>query len=232
MKTLRLALAIVVVSLTAALHQASASVVAPARLGPGSIVSPLPNGFSSGDGIPSTLLYDQSEAFSFADGLAGILRDRVIQYSDAPSALHPGLYFDYEVQLSAGLLAAITISGYSNFDAAVKVCGITGCGGSGANGTAPTSASRSIDGNEITFDFADNLAASQHSANLQIFSSASLFQDPLAFLTDSSGNSFSINVVGPLATVPEPATWALMIPGFLGVFFVSCRRSGTSARAA
>ena len=234
MKIPCLLLAIVTVNLTAVLTQASASVVvAPINLGPGSTVSPLPNGFSSGDGIPQTLLYDQSEGFSFADGLTGILRDRVIQYSDAPSALHPGLYFDYEVQLASGSITAITISGYSTFGTSVKVCGITGCGGSGANGIVPTSASRSVDGNEIAFDFGDILAAGQHSANLQIFSSASLFEDPLALLTDSSGNSFSIDVVGPLATdIPEPATWAMMITGFVSVFFMSRRRSSTSVKVA
>jgi hypothetical protein len=234
MKILCLFAAVVTVNLTSLLTPASASVdVAPIDLGPGSTVSPLPNGFSSSDSIPHTVLFDQSEDFSFAGGLTGILRDRVIQYSDAPSAIHPGLYFDYEVQLASGSITAITISGYSSFETFVKVCGITGCGGSGANGIVPTSASRSVDGNDISFDFGDILTAGQHSANLQIFSSASLFEDPLALLTDSDGSTFSIDVVGPLAAdVPEPATWAMMIPGFVGVFFISRRRSSTSVRSA
>ena len=225
MKVLCLSLAIVA-NLTATLSPASAADVAPINLVPGSTVSPLPNGFSSSDEIPQTLLYDQSEGFSFADGLTGVLRDRVIQYSDAPSAIHPGLYFDYEVQLSSGSIAAITITGYSTFETFVKVCGISGCGGSGADGIAPTSASRSVDGNEIAFDFGNILSAGQHSANLQIFSSASLFEDPIALLTDSSGNSFSIDVVGPRA-IPEPATWTMMVLGFVGLFFMSRRRSST-----
>ena len=229
MKVLCLSLAIVA-NLTATLSPASAADVAPINLVPGSTVSPLPNGFSSSDEIPQTLLYDQSEGFSFADGLTGVLRDRVIQYSDAPSAIHPGLYFDYEVQLSSGSIAAITITGYSTFETFVKVCGISGCGGSGADGIAPTSASRSVDGNEIAFDFGDILSAGQHSANLQIFSSASLFEDPIALLTDSSGNSFSINVVGPRA-IPEPATWTMMVLGFVGLFFMSRRRSSMSVRS-
>jgi PEP-CTERM motif len=231
MKTLCLFFAIVA-TLTAVLSPALASDVVPINLIPGSTISPLPNGFSSSDLIPETLLFDQSESFSFADGLTGVLRDRVIKYSDVPSAIHPGLYFDYEVQLSSGSIAAITISGYSTpettFETFVKVCGISGCGGSGANGIAPTSVSRSADGNEIAFDFGNILMAGQHSANLQIFSSASLFQDPVALLTDSSGNSFSINVVGPRA-IPEPSTWALMLLGFAGLGFLGYRAPRKSA---
>src|SRR4051794_40990645 len=40
----------------------AAVVVAPVDLSPGLTVSPLPNGFSSGDGIPSNKLYDQTQA--------------------------------------------------------------------------------------------------------------------------------------------------------------------------
>lgn len=231
MKILCLSVAVATATLASLLTPASASVVAPIDLVPGSTASPLPNGFSSGDGIAETLLYDQSEAFSFGDGLTGILRDRVIQYADAPSAIHPGLYFDYEVQLASGNIASITITGYSTFETFVKVCGIAGCGGSGANGIAPTSASRSVDGNDVSFDFGDILTAGQHSANLQIFSSASLFEDPHALLTDSDGNTFSIDVVGP-RPVPEPATWAMMIPGFVGVFFIFRRRTSMDVRSA
>lgn len=231
MKTLFLAAAIVSFQATAALAPASASiVVAPTELDPGSTISPLPNGFSSGDGIPSTLLFDQSENFSFAGGLAGTLRDRVIHFSDTPSLLHPGLYFDYEIQLTSGSVAAFSIFGYSTVDTFVKVCGISGCGGSGANGLAPTSASRSSSGDEISFDFGDILTAGQHSANLQIFSSATLFQDPLAFFTDGNGDTFSINVVGPASHIPEPPAWPMILLGFLGVCFVAHRGKQNKGR--
>src|SRR3954447_22133317 len=132
----------------------AAVVVAPVDLSPGLTVSPLPNGFSSGDGIPSNKLYDQTQAFSFSGGsLAETLHDRVIQYSDAPSPVHPGLYFDYEIQLLSGDITSFAVSGYSGFGTSVKVCGIAGCGGSGANGLAPTSATRTTDGDRITFNF-------------------------------------------------------------------------------
>jgi hypothetical protein len=172
---------------TIAVTPARAAVVAPGLLSPGGTIIPLPNGDSSGDGIPETKPFDQTESFSFSDELAGALRQGVISYSDAPSAIHPGLYFDYEIQLTSGSVSAITISGYSGFEAFVKECAISNCGGSGANGVLATSASRSSNGDLITFDFGTPLTAGEHSANLQIFSSASLFQDPVAFFTDTNG---------------------------------------------
>ena len=208
----------------------AAVLVDPISLTPGSTVSPLPNGGSTGDDVGGrTILYDHTQAFSFADGLlTGTLRDRVLRYADAPSALHPGLYFDYEIQLTSGSLSSFVISGYGTYSTSVKICGLSGCGGSGANGVAATSASRSADGDELTFAFASPITAGQHSANLQIFSSAALFQDPLAFLIDTNGNSFSVDVVAPaIAAVPEPSTWAMMILGFAGVGFLAYRRKAT-----
>lgn len=79
----------------------AAILVDPISLTPGSTVSPLPNGGSTGDDVGGrTILYDHTQTFSFSDGLlTGTLRDRVLQYADAPSALHPGLYFDYEIRV-------------------------------------------------------------------------------------------------------------------------------------
>ena len=191
------------------------AVVAPVKLDPGSIVNILPNGFSSGDGVPANIPFDQSLSFSFASGLAGALRERVIHYADTPSVSHPGLYFDYEIQLTSGSISAFTISGYGNFQTFVKLCGISGCGGSGANGIAASDARRSSDGDQITFDFGAPLVAGEHSANLQLFTSASLFSDPLAYFTQTNGNKFSIDVVAP--AVPEPSMWALLVLGLAGL---------------
>lgn len=185
---------------------AHAAVVAPVQLNPGATVSSLPNGFSSGDGISETKPYDTTQNYTFDDGLSLELRARVIDYADAPSSIHPGLYFDYEIKVLTGSIDAFGVDGWSGTKTSVKICGITGCGGSGAEGVAPTSVSRSSDGNELTWDF-DDLAAGEHSANLQVFSSASRFVDPPAFFKDGDGNTFSVETVGPLqSTVPLPAS--------------------------
>lgn len=223
-------LAAALVTFQASVAPAAADIVAPTLLNPGGIVNPLPNGDSSGDGIAETTPFNQTVSFSFSDGLAGTLHERVISYSDAPSSIHPGLYFDYEIALTPGSVGSVTafaITGYSTFGTSVKECGISNCGGTGANGVLATSASRSSDGDEITFDFGTPLTAGEHSANLQIFSSASLFQDPLAFFADGNGDTFSIEAVAP--AVPEPSTWAMMILGFCGLGYLAYRRRNQAA---
>jgi hypothetical protein len=187
---------------------AQAAVVAPVELSPGQTITSLPNGYSSGDGISEFTPYDQSQSYTFSDGLSLTLRARVISYADAPSAIHPGLYFDYEIKVQSGSIDAFSVGGWSSTSTDVKICGIAGCGGSGANGVAPTSVSRSINGSELTWNF-DGLMADEHSANLQVFSSATDFVDPLASFKDASGNTFSVDTVGPLPTVPLPASASL-----------------------
>jgi hypothetical protein len=103
------------------------------------------------------------------------------------------------------------------------------CGGSGANGVSQPARPGSSDGEQITFDFGNTLTAGQHSANLQIFSNAPLFIDPFAFFTDSSGNTFSIDAVGPAPAVPEPSTWAMMLLGFAGLGFMAYRRKSKAS---
>lgn len=211
----------------------AATVLAPEFLAPGGTVSPIPNGFSSGDGTPVTKPYDNTQAFVFG-GLSGTLRERVLDYSDRPSTNHPGLYFDFEIQLLAGTISAFSISGYSSYDTFVKECGISGCGGSGANGVAATSVSRSSNGDLLTFDFGNLLTAGNHSANLQIFSNAAFFKDPPAFLIDGSGNSFTLDVVAPAAApVPGPIVGA-GLPGIvmaIGGLLAWRRRKATAVTA-
>jgi len=53
--------------------------------------------------------------------------------------------------------------------------------------------------------------------------------DITGFSLSSSQNSFEITNI---SAVPEPATWAMMIVGFLGVGFMAYRRKETSFRIA
>jgi len=202
----------------------AASVFAPVALNPGSYLSSLPDGGSTGGGPSPTKLFDETLTFSYASNLSGKLRERVLSYPDAPSDDHPGLYFDYEISLTSGSVAAFTLTGYTGFQTFVKQCGISTCGGSGANGKITTSAGRSTSGDQITFYFDNPLLAGEHSANLQIFVLASSFVDPPAYFTDINGNSFSIDVVAP--SVPELHTWALLILGLAGLGHIRLRRQG------
>jgi hypothetical protein len=45
----------------------------------------------------------------------------------------------------------------------------------------------------------------------------------------ANGGVFSMNITGPVAAVPEPSTWAMMIPGFAGVGFMAYRRKSKLA---
>lgn len=213
---------------------ATAQIVAPVVLTPGGTVSSLPNGDSSGPPpLQGTLVTDLTQPFSFSDELTGSVFERVLSYSDAPSTDHPGLYFDYEISLTSGSLSAFSISGYSTLDTYVKECGISNCGGMGANGVLATSASRSTDGGVITFDFGNNspLIAGEYSANLQIFANVSDYQTSLASFTDSSGHTFYLG--GALSPgVPEPSTWAMLLIGFAGLGFMSYRRKRGAFRFA
>jgi PEP-CTERM motif len=191
-----------------------AAIVAPLLLTEGGTVSPIPNGFSSGQGIPSTLLLDKIINFEFTDGPVGVLRERVIAYSDMPSVVHPGLYFDYEINLTSGIVQSMALVGFEGFDTYVKQCGISGCGGSGSNGLAAASASRSANGEEITFVFSVALEAMQHSANMQIFTNAAYFSGLPSVLTNDRG-ALVFSVAAP--TVPEPASLGLLAAGLLGL---------------
>jgi PEP-CTERM motif len=205
---------------------ALAAVVAPTPLPPGGTVSSLPNGYSSYPADPGITLFNKFIDFDFDDGLlSGVLRERVIQYSQV-NEYHPygGLYFDYEISLSSGDVAEFSAPGYAGYEVAVKQCGITECGGSGANGVSTTSASRTSDG---SFFFDGDLSGSAHSANLQLLTNASSFVDPDATFM----NVFSVPVLVPAGApvVPEPSTWAMMLLGFAGLGFAGCRKGALIA---
>jgi hypothetical protein len=193
----------------------------PAPLPPGATVSPIPNGYSFDSSDPTTAIFSTTEDFDFTGegGPSGFLFEAIYSLPDESSAhpYGPGLFFIYNVVLSSGDVTSLSVPGYSGYQVSVKQCGISGCIDYGSNGATMTSASRTSDGDTISFDF--DLSGPGNSSNLQLFTNASFFVDPFGTLTDSEGGTFSIPVVTPSA-IPEPSTWAMMFIGFaaLGVF--------------
>jgi hypothetical protein len=210
--------------------------VAPTPLPAGGTVSPLPNGYSSYPGDEGVTLLNQYIDFDFDNGLlSGVLRERVIQYSQV-NQYHPygGLYFDYEISLSSGDVTEFTAPGYAAYEVAVKQCGIPGCGGSGADGVSTSSASRTSDGNWISFFFDGDLTGSAHSANLQLLTNATSFVDPPdAMFMNAAGDSFSVPILVPAGApvVPEASTWAMMLAGFAGLGVMVWRRKPVTGAA-
>jgi hypothetical protein len=208
-------------------QSAGAALVDPVPLDPGTTVLLVPNGDSGNTG---TVLFYANESFAFAGGPSGILHERIIQYSDPlPLTAHPygsGLYFDFEISLTSGSVTSLTVPGYSGFDVSVKQCGISNCGGFGALGVLTTGASRTSDGNDITFSFGSTLNGTAHSANLQLFTNATSYVDD-AMATFNNNDLFTLNVVAP--TVPEPSTWAMLILGFAAIGFMAYRRKSKPA---
>ena len=205
------------------------TLVAPTVLDPGATVSPLANGYT---GNAQAKLFDYTESFTFLDGPAGTLRERVLQYPNIVTPAHPygsGLYFDYEITLTSGDVTQLIAPGYAGFDVSVKECGIPGCGGSGAGGVSAAAASRTADGDDVAFFFNGDLIGGTHSANLQLLTNAHAFIDPpLATLVNAAGGTFSVPIVAP--TIPEASTWAMMALGFLGLGFVARSNRGSAVQ--
>jgi PEP-CTERM motif len=223
-----LAIGVSVVALCVA--SSAIAAVAPIALPPGATVTSLPNGGSSYPGDEGVTVFDDFIDFDFGDGLlSGVLRERVLKYSQV-NEFHPygGFYFDYEITLTSGDISAFGVLGYAPLEVAVKQCGVADCGGSGANGELTSAATRSTDGDEITYFFDGDLVGGTHSANLQLLTNASSFADPPATFENAAGDVFSLAIVGP-APVPEPSTWAMLVIGFAGLTALGWRGSRRAA---
>jgi hypothetical protein len=210
-------------------QSAGAAPVAPIALNPGGIVSPLVDGASGTDftdipGFPTSFSFN----FSASGGPTGTLFENIVQYPNVVTPAHPfgsDLMFNYKIALSSGDVTSLTVAGFSGFDVAAKQCSFAGCFAVATNGIAANSASRSADGDLITFSFTD-LIGGTHTGNLQAFTNAPFFVDPIASFQNAAGSAFSIEITGPSSTptVPEPSTWAMMLLGFAGIGFMAYRR--------
>jgi hypothetical protein len=224
------ALAAVLALSLAGANVAAAAVVLtnPTPLAPGQTLTNVPNGES---GTPNTLYTVGAQTLNFTDGTSATVSEWVRNYttigSSGPYPYGSSLVFDYEVVVTSGSITDLTVAGYAGLNLSVKSCTAT-CIGVSTGGTPPTGVSRSFDGDQISFSFA---GLTGDSGALQLFTNATLYLDPIATLTDGSGEVLSFDVAGPTlaAAVPEPSTWAMIILGFASIGFMAYRRKSKPA---
>ena len=199
----------------------------PTVLDPGQTVTPLPN-FS--DGVVPILPPPYFETFSFGTpsgpGPVGTLTE-VLGYDSAVSPFGPGGdIFAYSVDVTKGNVQSISFQGFGGFGTAVKTCDNSCIEG---EGTVPYEATRSAGlGDTISFLFATALTGS--SGGFSIYTNATSYTDPPVFFYDSSGDSVSVDALGPAAT-PLPTSWTMMLIGLAGFGFFAYRGSKRNVAA-
>ena len=222
-----LIIALAIFSVASSIRVANAAAFTnPQVLNPGETVAPIPDGYSGTDFV---FFKYKPISFDFAGGPSGTLNQFIDQYPSVVDAAHPygsDYHFGYEITLTSGDVSSFSVGGYAPFDVSVKQCSLPMCGGTNAaNGVEANEVSRTTDGDEITFSFSGLSGAGAHSAGLELFTNAILYADPQAFFEDNEGNLFSISVAGPIASVPEPTTWSMMVIGPIGLGFARYRTS-------
>ena len=234
-----LTIALAIFAIASSVQAANATALTnPQMLPPGQTVAPIPDGYSGTDFLisppPHFLI-----PFAFAGGPSGTLGIFVDQYLPVVDPAHPfgsDFHFGYEITLTSGDVSSFSVDGYAPlgvpFEVAVKQCSLPMCGDPSArNGLEATEVSRTTDGDEITFSFSGLNGAGAHSAGLELFTNATSVADPQAIFEDNEGNLFSISVPGPIASVPESSTWAMLAAGFAGIAFLRLRaRNGFRPR--
>jgi len=222
-----------------ALAPLAASTLVPTVLAPGGTVSPLPQ---FNDDLLTGLVAYQYVPFGTGTAPSGMFLNFL-----STSSLNPfgseDLVFGYLVAVGAGTVTEVTVSGFSGFDAAVKVAD------DGAGYIAPYAATRSNDGNAITFLFAgipsgplptgsplSNFSPNPSSTSdtLDIYTNAPYYTDPLVTITDVNGSTAQFDTLGPAATAPEPSSfWLLLLPVLLvGIFARRLRAEHAGRRLA
>jgi hypothetical protein len=191
----------------------------PAQLDPGGSVDPLP--VFNGAGATTVAFLDVDYSIAGGPiGTTGVLTTRVI----TNAATNPyGLQyygFVYLLSVTTGAVASVTVDGYSGVGTFVKGCANANCIFSNTvNAPAPDSATRSSNGDSITFFYDSPLPAGSLS-EFNTYTNSLHFIDPAITITDTFGNTMTIETLGP-SPVPGPIVGA-GLPGLalaaLGMF--------------
>jgi hypothetical protein len=133
--------------------------------------------------------------------------------------------FGYLISVGAGDVVSVSLSGFSGFETAVKI------DDNGPGYVAPIDASRSADGDVVTFDFAGipsgtvptdgslNFTPGNSTETFSVYTDAPEVTDPPVTFIDASGLSASIDTFGP-AVAPDPSALSLSALGSLALFFI------------
>jgi hypothetical protein len=171
----------------------------PTVLSPGSTVSSLPDFEDFGDILTSI-------ATSFGTGFSspsGPFNEAVITNTQDNPFGNQFLTFAYSFRVTQGDVVELSLPGFGGFSTAVKECTICN------NGTPALDATRSIDGDTISFDFTGILANGNSTASLAIYTNAEVFADPMISFTDKNGGVALLPGLLP-SQVPEPGSLGLL----------------------
>jgi hypothetical protein len=200
---------------------ATSPVPSPVILAPGDSTASIPD-FLDG----AYIIASQTVPFSSASGPVGTLTEYVVSGTEYNPWSNSDLDFAYSFStITRDAVVSITIPGFAGFDTAVKVCNLPAC--IEGNGDVPTSASRSSNGDVITFDFATPVTTT--SSGFVIYTNATDFVDP-PMIDIIDANGVGSLAPGYLPAVPEPATWAII---FIGVGMIgTAMRFGRNRKVA
>jgi hypothetical protein len=178
---------------------ATAASISPAVLLPGGTVTNLPDFEDFGD-----FLATLNTSFGTGNSIpSGPFTEAVLTNTEDNPFGNQFLTFAFSFRVTRGDVVEISLPGFSGFSTAVKEC--TVCN----SGTPALDATRSADGDIVSFDFTGILANGNNTASLAIYTDAPLFADPMITFTDISGGVAPMAGLLP-AQAPEPGSLGLL----------------------
>ena len=185
----------------------------PTVLSPGGTVSSLPNFEDFGDILTSINT-------SFGSGTSipsGPFTESVITNTQDNPFGNQFLTFAFSFRVTLGDVVEISLPGFSGFSTAVKECTICN------SGTPALDATRSVNGDLVSFDFTGIPANGNNTASLAIYTDAQVFADPMISFTDINGGIGLSAGLLP-APVPEPGSLSLLATVMLALAALWYRR--------